>query len=851
VAERDVQVISLQQTVAEGEANIGALTRAAAERDGQIANLNQVVAERDVQVISLQQTVAEGEANIGALTRAAAERDGQIANLNQVMAERDVQVISLQQTVAEHSERISLSEQEILGAKREVAQVLVSNSWLITNPLRVARREGISKPYLALRKTISDVTRNTWHWLPISSDSKRKIKDNVFGNFPWLFSWTTAYRAWRNWSAPVRHSAENYLIQETRPIINTSEYVPLINANPLENKPARVICFYLPQYHPIPENNEWWGEGFTEWTNVKPAKPQFEGHYQPHIPGELGYYNLLDGGVQRRQVELAKIYGVEGFCFYFYWFGGKRLLEAPLENYLMDTSLDLPFCLCWANENWSRRWDGLDSEVLIAQQHSADDDIAFIESVAQFMRDPRYIRINGKPLLMVYRPGLLPSAKETARRWRNWCRDNEIGEIYLTYTQSFEAEDPAKYYFDAAVEFPPNNAAPPNITKNVTPLNDDFAANVYDWRVFVERSAAYKKSPYKLFRSVCPAWDNTARRKNKGNIFINNNAKDFQIWVQNAIKNTIESTSNVSERIIFVNAWNEWAEGAHLEPDQKHGYANLQGLRDALISCSTTNAQIIKIALDRKVLALVIHAHYPDVFSEIISLIDKDVLDSSRIYITSNYQNEAEIRKIISNSRINCILTILPNKGRDVLPFMKTLPQLIDDGVKVVIKVHTKKSTHRDDGDVWRKDMLLKLLSSNSVTAALNRFNDDPTVGIIGPEGHVVPMNYYWGSNANTVTKIANQLGICEDKVQELNFVAGTMFIARTAALLPLLDLGLQERDFEDENGQVDGTLAHAIERVFSISALSKGYKVAAINNLVTENFAFANRTMNDILDQE
>ena len=360
-----------------------------------------------------------------------------------------------------------------------------------------------------------------------------------------------------------------------------ADYVPLFRGSQAKKKQAKLICFYLPQFHAIPENNFWWGEGFTEWTNVRTAQPKFEGHHQPHVPGELGYYNLLDPEVQRRQIELAKLYGVEGFCFYFYWFGGRRLLERPIENYLNDRTLDLPFCLCWANENWTRRWDGRDREILMAQHHSPQDDIAFIRQVARYMLDPRYISIDGKPLLIIYRPMLLPSPKETMQRWRSWCRDNGIGEIYLAYTQSFEKVDPAEYDFDAAIEFPPNAFAVPNIgEKFLAPSKRNTA--VHDWREFVDRSENYQKPKYKLFRGVCPGWDNTPRRKNGGSIFINSAPALYQRWLNNAIRDTRMRNADPDERLVFINAWNEWGEGAHLEPDARYGYAYLQATRDAV-----------------------------------------------------------------------------------------------------------------------------------------------------------------------------------------------------------------------------------------------------------------------------
>lgn len=439
---------------------------------------------------------------------------------------------------------------------------------------------------------ISINVRHLWYVLPIPVHIKERIKHSAFSKFPFLFRRLAAYRNWQEYIS----FKDNIDLIPTDDLVlggeNADLYVPLLKTPPPEQLPVKLIAFYLPQFHAIPENNKWWGEGFTEWSNVKPAQAQFEGHYQPHLPGELGYYDLLNSGVQHRQVELAKLYGVGGFCFYTYWFGGQLLLEKPVENYLGDPSLSLPFCLCWANENWTRRWDGRDKEILIGQKYSPEDDLAFIQHVAQYMRDERYIRVNGKPLLLLYRPNLLPSAKETAQRWRLWCRQNGIGEIYLAYTQSFEKVSPANYEFDAAIEFPPNNFMPLVVTKKVTPINSNFGCTVYDWRSFVQLSRNYHKPDYKLFRGVCPSWDNTARRKNRSSVFINSSPGGYQEWLTNAINDTCARINNPEERFIFINAWNEWAEGAHLEPDQKYGYAYLEATRRAIQSISSCKSEI-------------------------------------------------------------------------------------------------------------------------------------------------------------------------------------------------------------------------------------------------------------------
>lgn len=421
-------------------------------------------------------------------------------------------------------------------------------------------------------------SRAIFNIIPLSGTSKENVIQFVSSRFAWILNVNSVTNFQDE--SDYKDYINNLLKRESLNEVN--HYVTKITNKPLTQVPVKILAFYLPQFHTIPENDTWWGKGFTEWTNVKPALAKFEGHYQPHIPIDLGYYDLLDKETLQKQVEIAKNYGIGGFCFHFYWFNKNTLLEKPIENYLLNPQLDLPFCLSWANENWTRRWDGKESDILIQQQHSPEDDLAFIQHVSKYMRDSRYIRIDNKPLLLVYRPFLLPSPENTAERWRNWCRTNDIGEIYLANVQSFDKTIPLKIGYDAAVEFPPFNFNPLNITHLIKPQINDFKGMIYDWNTLKLRSDHYAMPAYKLFRGVCPAWDNTPRRKNNSTIYINNQPGDFQQWVNNAIRDTIQRFDNPDERLIFVNAWNEWAEGAHLEPDDRYGYAYLQSIYDAL-----------------------------------------------------------------------------------------------------------------------------------------------------------------------------------------------------------------------------------------------------------------------------
>jgi GT2 family glycosyltransferase len=347
---------------------------------------------------------------------------------------------------------------------------------------------------------------------------------------------------------------------------------------------VRLIAFYLPQYHPIPENDLWWGKGFTEWTNVVKARPNFVGHYQPRLPSDLGFYDLRVEEIMEQQAELASRYGIYGFCYYYYWFNGKRLLELPVERLLKTNTPNIPFCLCWANENWSQRWDGGDGEILVSQNHSDDDDRAVIRDLIRHLRHSNYIRINGKPLLLIYRVGLFPDISRTSATWRAVCRQEGLGDIYLAMVNSFDLSwrpiDPSKLGFDAAVEFPPHYTLTP-INAPGRLLNNDYMGKVYDYREAVMKNWAETSTGYVRFHSVMPSWDNTARRQNNSAILVDASPGAYRAWLESVIQRTREENFG-DERIAFIAAWNEWGEGNYLEPDERYGHAFLEATREAL-----------------------------------------------------------------------------------------------------------------------------------------------------------------------------------------------------------------------------------------------------------------------------
>ncbi|KQQ78719.1 hypothetical protein ASF73_04160 [Xanthomonas sp. Leaf131] len=587
--------------------------------------------------------------------------------------------------------------------------------------------------------------------------------------------------------------------------------------------PATLVAFYLPQFHTIPENDEWWGKGFTEWRNSSRALPQFYGHIQPRIPSDLGFYNLNSADVMRAQAKLAKEYGIGAFCFYFYWFAGKTLLENPLHNWLNEKEISFPYCLCWANENWARRWDGRNDEILIKQDHHADDDIAFITHVSRYLRDPRYLRVEGKPLLLVYRPSLMPDIKATAKRWRAWCLANDVGDIHLAYVQGFERPSPSDIGFDAAVEFPPNMSTPPSVTESQLLINPDFSGDVVDWRFLAKEKAACPLPDYTLYPGVNPGWDNEPRRSGRGRVYLHASPRGYQEWLNKTIYNRL-SSAPFEQRITFINAWNEWAEGAVLEPDARLGYAWLEATRRAL-----------KPKMEYNPLPyVVIHVWYVDVFEELLKQLHTASFDH-RLIITTSPDHRVAVDKILQHRNLHAEVVIYENHGRDILPFLHIADRLLNTGVSLVLKLHTKRSIHRNDGDQWRREMVSSLLAQNRAAPIINAFEHKAELGLVAPEGHIQPLDHYWGANEQLVRALTIRMGLTPPDVEKTKFASGSMFWIRLESIRSILDCHLRPSDFEKEAGQVDGTLAHAIERIFSLSVQDAGYTQCSAASVVGE----------------
>ncbi len=595
VAQRDQTAAVLAGRLAEREHNFSILQNQLSESTGQLAQYNEAVS-------GLNAAVADGKHRIAEITDLLARTKQSAATLNNDLTERNNRISTLQKQVSEITAQLSHRDETIAGLHAALtdgqlqiaAMIRVREARSLRGRLKTLRQKTRPLRYFLMGKALPSTHTQHRDEGNELHPQKRKTRSELLKLLRkksrpvryWIMRKplprTELPRSPSLAAVPQIHAPTPETLTAPPPMISrdTKDYVKETQWMAIDTR-IKAIAFYLPQFHPIHENDVWWGKGFTEWTNVSKAQPQFAGHYQPHLPAELGFYDLRVLDVQKRQIELARQYGIQGFCYYYYWFNGRKLLEHPLEQMLARPELDFPFCICWANESWSRCWDGLESDVLIQQRHSAEDDLAFIQEVTSLFTDSRYIRVGDRPLLVIYRPSLLPDPAATARRWRQYCRDCGVGEIVIAYTQSFDRIDPAAIGFDYAIEFSPNNIDTRIITSDIQPLNSNYAGTVYDYPNLVEKCRELPQPNYALFRSVCPGWDNEARKPGHGVTYAGATPALYRQWLKNACQYTSQNHP-VGEQFVFINAWNEWAEGAHLEPDRRYGYAWLQATAEAL-----------------------------------------------------------------------------------------------------------------------------------------------------------------------------------------------------------------------------------------------------------------------------
>ena len=376
----------------------------------------------------------------------------------------------------------------------------------------------------------------------------------------------------------------------------------------MTNESSKIIAIYFPQFHRIPENDRWWGAGFTDWNNVKTSTPQYHGHYQPRVPLSSNYYDQSELETLRNQVKLAKKYGVYGFCHYHYWFNGKQLLETPTNLMLQNPDIDFPFCLSWANETWSRRWDGRDSDVLIQQTHPATKESwkVHYDYLIKFWKDPRAIRVDGKPVFIIYRPQHINKIDEMLSYWRELAEKDGLPGLYFIFQKQYDfANADFLNSFDAIFQFQPGESVNStnlgkkvlsksfwmrfvrNLPESIQDKLRSLRAKFYKEITFYDYDEAWKKAieiRSDKFLTTYPGayvdWDNASRYKKRATVFRGAKPEKFKKWLSLLIAGM--SQRQLPENFIFLNAWNEWSEGAYLEPDERFGYSYLEALRSAL-----------------------------------------------------------------------------------------------------------------------------------------------------------------------------------------------------------------------------------------------------------------------------
>jgi len=720
-----------------------------------------------------------------------------------IIREKEQEILRISSLLTQAVESANLLSSLNEKLKTDLSFILNSRSWYLTKPLRFFARTLRGESAKSFKPFVVKVLRAIWRLLPISQHNKASIKKLL-----------------------LRKALNINSVIQKIPVIDfddtTEEYVAYKVSPPI-NPTVKLIAFYLPQFHPFKENDEWWGKGFTEWTNVGKAEKNYIGHYQPHCPIHNGYYDLRVPSVMEEQAALAKQYGLYGFSYYFYWFAGKILMDTPLEMMLSNPKIDLPFCLTWANENWTRRWDGQENDILIAQDHSDEDSIAFIKHLLKYFNDSRYIKVDGKPVLIIYRASIIPEMAKTAKLWREEVKKHGIPDLYLICAQSFGIRGPEEFGFDASVEFPPHTIKSDEIGEKLEITNSNYQGKIYSYDQVVASAIRQKEPEYKLFRTPMLSWDNTARKQHHGHIFHGFSLLRYKQWLSSVCNNVAHSEKyNSDEKFVFINAWNEWAEGTHLEPDRKYGYGYLQATYDVV---SDFDAKYLPKNLElltarKNDYAVVLHVHYVALWPEIKKYLHSLETIGFDLFVTVTNR---DVVGVILSDYPEAFVSIHENRGRDIYPFIETLKSIVDHGYTAVCKLHTKRSVYRTDGDDIRTALFNSLLGSEAVVKEIvDGFNMDLNLGLVVPNDSLISHTDHNMTFDHQVVKEAS--GIVGIEFRYDAFPAGSMFWFRPSALNKLLSFDAS--DFDIEQGLADGTLPHAIERIICLIVKDSGFGV-------------------------
>ena len=744
-----------------------------------------------------------------------------VSKLKEKKEEISKLVTKYKHEIGVHENIITEKNNQILALESHIWAVEHSRSWRITKPFRAVVR-GVKK--IKGAKLMFKGMKAILRVGPIRAVKMTRT---------YLSNRRRMKKLLRDFPADFIDNKNIAMDCEYQNDIDFSEYSPKV----------KTIAFHLPQFHTFPENDKWWGEGFTEWTNSSKGSPRFDGHYQPRTPhSDIGYYDLSDVEALKKQAELAKRHGIYGFCFYLYWFSGKRLMEKPLDMLLDHPEIDLPFCLCWANENWTRAWDGQTSEVLIAQDYSESDPQQFIDDNEKYFDDSRYIRVNGKPVLIVYNPGHIPNIKSVFASWRKRAEEVGLGEILIwTCQTSNNTAEVLKITdsVDGEVEFPPHNMWFDFLGIRDVELGGKNAS-LYNYKALVgviaKKLAGEQTQSLPVYHTAMGPWDNAARRADNWTTYCKFSSKSFYKWTEALTENS-NRVHTEEDNFIFINAWNEWCEGTYLEPDEKYGYNNINTLSKAIcglpfdIKLNVFTEKTETVSTPK--IAVQVHAFYTDLLDEVIENLNRIPVPFD-VYVSTDSADK--VREITDKFAGDCNaenikVNFFGNVGRDVAPFLRQLEPVLSE-YDYICHIHTKKTKTGDGyGDYWREYLYRHLFgSSDNIASIINRFEENPQVGLLFPETYPgVAPQATWGGNLLGVKALLKRIGCAVEVSGDAVFPVGDMFWARSAAIKPMFDARIT--DFPKEQGQVNATIMHEIERAWVYAARSLGYESEKIFN--------------------